>query len=127
MQILIFTLEEKFFAIDIENIELIKEMGNITRVPLAPYYIKGIMSINGNIITVVDMKEILSLSKNNLERNIILFNINKEKIGLTVDRALEVIEINKEKIELIEDNIFLYGVVEVNGEKISIIDTNYII
>ncbi|GAA0686113.1 MULTISPECIES: chemotaxis protein CheW [Clostridium] len=127
MQILIFTLEEKLFALDIENIELIKDTGDITRVPLAPYYIKGIIGLNGNIITVLDIKAILSLSKDNIEKNIIIFNVDKEKMGITVDKALEIVEIDKEKIELIQNNIFLCGVVEVKEKKISIINTNCII
>lgn len=125
MQILTFILEEKLFAIKTKNVSLIREVVNITRVPSAPYYIKGIMDSNGNIITVIDMKSLLSLKKGNSEKNIVIFDA--EKVGIAVDKALEVVEVDENKIELCEENKFIYGIVEVKGKKVSIINTDNII
>lgn len=127
MQILTVILEEKLFAIKTKNVSLIREVVNITRVPSAPYYIKGIMDSNGNIITVIDMKSLLSLKKGNSEKNIVIFDAEKEKAGIAVDKALEVVEVDENKIELCEENKFIYGIVEVKGKKVSIINTDNII
>lgn len=127
MQILTVSLEEEIFAIDIKKIKLIREIVNITRVPSAPGYIKGIMDSAGNIITVIDMKFLLDIDNKNSEKNIVIFNAEKEKVGIAVDKALEVLEVDEDKIEVYEGNKFLYGIAEVKGKKVFIINTDNII
>lgn len=127
MNILIVALEEELFAINTENIELIRLIGDITRVPSAPYYIKGITYSNGNIITVMNMKALLSINSCKDEKNIIIVNVDKEKIGIAVDKALEIITVDIEKIEEIKNNKFIYGFTEIKGKKIFIINTKKII
>lgn len=127
MQILTVSLEEEIFAIDIKKIKLIREIVNITRVPSAPGYIKGIMDSAGNIITVIDMKVLLDIDNKNSEKNIVIFNAEKEKVGIAVDKALEVLEVDEDKIEVYEENKFLYGIAEVKGKKVFIINTDNII
>ncbi|MCI6276651.1 MAG: chemotaxis protein CheW [Clostridium sp.] len=121
------SLEEEIFAIDIKKIKLIREIVNITRVPSAPGYIKGIMDSAGNIITVIDMKFLLDIDNKNSEKNIVIFNAEKEKVGIAVDKALEVLEVDEDKIEVYEGNKFLYGIAEVKEKKVFIINTDNII
>ncbi|MDY5097849.1 chemotaxis protein CheW [Clostridium sp.] len=127
MRILMVSLEEEIFAIDIKKIKLIREIVNITRVPSAPGYIKGIMDSAGNIITVIDMKFLLDIDNKNSEKNIVIFNAEKEKVGIAVDKALEVLEVDEDKIEVYEGNKFLYGIAEVKEKKVFIINTDNII
>ena len=127
MLILTVSLEEEIFAIDIKKIKLIREIVNITRVPSAPGYIKGIMDSAGNIITVIDMKFLLDIDNKNSEKNIVIFNAEKEKVGIAVDKALEVLEVDEDKIEVYEGNKFLYGIAEVKEKKVFIINTDNII
>lgn len=127
MRILTVSLEEEIFAIDIKKIKLIREIVNITRVPSAPGYIKGIMDSAGNIITVIDMKFLLDIDNKNSEKNIVIFNAEKEKVGIAVDKALEVLEVDEDKIEVYEGNKFLYGIAEVKEKKVFIINTDNII
>ena len=55
-QYLTFTLEREFFALDIASVREVLELGNVTRVPRTPEYIRGVINLRGRAVPVVDLK-----------------------------------------------------------------------
>jgi len=81
------------YGIDISNIQEINKLTDATPVPLAPEYVKGILNLRGQIITVVDVAKKLGLPSENdvcRQRNMIVLFEN-EFIGLLVDRIGDVL------------------------------------
>lgn len=104
MQVVIFTLGEEKFAFETRLIYGIEKIMSITKVPKSPYYIKGLVNLRGNIISIVDLKAYLDIDWTAEEENIVIVETGDERIGLLVDNVYEVIEVDNDMIEKINDN-----------------------
>jgi purine-binding chemotaxis protein CheW len=79
----------------------------MTYVPQAPEYVKGIVNLRGNIVTIIDLGKKLGLSATKVSdecRNIIV-DSNDEYIGLLVEKVKDVIRTNSDDIESPPKNI----------------------
>ncbi|CCJ33780.1 MULTISPECIES: chemotaxis protein CheW [Caloramator] len=123
MQIVIFTLGNEKFALDTKLVHGIEKMMSITKVPNAPYYVKGLINLRGSIITVVDLKTLLNKQNKDQEENIIIVEINQEKIGLIVNKVDEVIEIENDKIEKpVENNSYIKGIINLKEYIVTLLE-----
>jgi purine-binding chemotaxis protein CheW len=98
---LTFKLGTEIFAIEISYVTEINNLLPITAIPDSPVYIKGIISLRGKIIPVIDMR--LKFRKEPAEYNdrtcIIILNIDDIQVGLIVDNVAEVLNISDDNIE----------------------------
>lgn len=126
MQIVIFKLDEEYFAVETSSVQGINDMMEITKVPKAPVYIKGLINLRGSIISLVDLNLLVNNKSNVKEQaNIIILNIGEEQIGITVDCVQEVIEIDENDIKRIEnDTVQPYnrGIVTIGDRIVTIIN-----
>lgn len=99
--IIAFKLGEEEYGVDVSQIQEIVKMRDITRVPKAPYYIRGVMNLRGNVIPVIDLRKRFSLpfKETTDQSRIIVFDIKGVKFGIVVDAVSEVIRLPKENIE----------------------------
>lgn len=96
-----FYVGDALFGMDILKVQEINKLLDMTEVPLAPDYVKGILNLRGQIVTVIDLGSKLELSENEMgndTRNIIV-NSNGEYIGLLVDRIGDVERTDEQRIE----------------------------
>ena len=101
MEVNTFYIGDYLFGIDINLVQEINPHLDYTPVPHAPFHIKGVMNLRGKIVTVIDMREVLSLKKkdiSNEQRNIIIES-EGELIGLIVDKISDVMDLNTSLIE----------------------------
>ena len=104
MQIIVFNLGNEKFALETKYIHGIEKMMAYTSVPLSPNYIKGLINLRGNIITIIDLRAYLNMEYIQKEENIIVVQIDEEKIGFIVDSVHEVIEVSEDIIEKLDNN-----------------------
>lgn len=99
----VFKLENEEYGIDILRVKEIKEVLNITRVPKAAPFVKGVINLRGEVIPIVDLRKKFNLPKaENIEKKnsrIIFISMDEMNVGLMVDTSSEVLEINNEAIE----------------------------
>ncbi len=55
-QVLTFSLGDDLFAIDVLRVQEIRGFSDVTPVPTAPAYVKGIMNLRGTVIPVMDLR-----------------------------------------------------------------------
>lgn len=123
MQIVVFTLGKEKFALETRLVDGIEKMLSITRVPTAPYYIKGLANLRGNIISIIDLKAYLSMEKSQKEENVIILEAGEERIGLMVDEVNEVVEITNDMIERVSDSTgFTKGVVNFDNGIVTLLE-----
>lgn len=104
-QFLTFVLNNEVYGINILNIREIIDYGNITKVPMMPDFIAGVINLRGNVVPVVDLS--LRFSKNSeawtKRSSIVILEVEYEEqsiaIGVTVDVVNEVLDINLSEIE----------------------------
>lgn len=112
MQIAIFTLGNEKFALETQLIDGIEKVLNITRVPNAKAYIRGLANLRGNVITIIDLKKYLNMENIMNEENVIILQSNDERIGLMVDSVHEVVEITPDMLEKSNDSVdYIKGIV----------------
>lgn len=102
-----FYVGDSLCGMDILKVQEINKLLEMTEVPLAPDYVRGILNLRGQIVTVIDLGSKLSLSDTETTgdtRNIIV-NSNGEYIGLLVDRIGDVERTEEDKIESPPANI----------------------
>lgn len=117
-------------GIDILKVQEINKLNQMTPVPLAPAFVKGILNLRGQIVTVVDVAERLgfrSRSPEVLRRNVIV-RFENESFALLVDRIGDVYRAERASIQSpptsAADNRgpYLEGVLETENELISILN-----
>jgi len=102
-----FYVGNALFGMDILKVQEINKSLDMTSVPQAPEYVKGILNLRGQIVTIIDLGIKLGLSKIEIgpeTRNIIV-NSKNEYIGLLVDKIGDVERTSEDKIEAPPANI----------------------
>ncbi|KYZ77273.1 chemotaxis protein CheW [Anaerosporomusa subterranea] len=100
-QLVVFKLDKEEYGISILQVQEIKRMTDITRVPHTPDYIKGVINLRGSVLPVLDLKKRLGLPNGEYTDNtrIIIVNLHDMAVGLIVDGVSEVTAMGTEQIE----------------------------
>ncbi len=95
LQLVTFEIGEEEYAIDILKVQEINKQLEITQIPNAPYYVKGIINLRGTVLPIVDLRTKLGITpkENDSETRIIVVELNDSKIGFIVDKVNEVLRI----------------------------------
>lgn len=106
-QFVIFGLENEEYGIDILRVKEIKEMMNITRVPKAANFVRGVINLRGEVIPVIDLRKKFNLPDGIEGENtrIIIVSVDDITVGLIVDASSEVTEISSDAIEAAPDGV----------------------
>lgn len=129
-QFVIFKLENEEYGIDILRVKEIKEMMNITRVPKAAYYVRGVINLRGEVIPVIDLRKMFSLNEGEENENtrIIIVSVDDIIVGLIADYSSEVVELSSDDIEEapevvgIVDQGYISGIGKVGERLIILLD-----
>lgn len=125
-----FFLDREEYGVDVRLVQEIIRVSEITQVPRAPEFIRGVINLRGRIIPVVDLKRKLGLGEFALQRasRIVVVKLRERLIGLLVDGAsqvlkvpLSVIEAAPEEVVQIDQN-FIRGVAKLEGRLIILVD-----
>lgn len=131
-----FRLGEELFAANASKVINILEMCNITAIPKAPEYMKGIINLRGAVLPVIDLRQKLGMPAYNKTPNtcIIVLDITVDNesllIGAIVDGVKAVIEIDKEKLMETPSiggkykSEFILGIARINEEFIMVLDVD---
>ena len=86
-------LNHDFYCVSLQYVKEILKDVPITKVPGTPRAVAGIMNLRGDYITVIDLKELLSLpNENNNSGSIITIEVNDIKIALLIDKINEIFD-----------------------------------
>ncbi|MCF6150132.1 MAG: purine-binding chemotaxis protein CheW [Candidatus Kuenenia sp.] len=89
------------YGIAILKVKEIMGIMNITPVPQAPGYVKGVINLRGKVIPIVDLRSKFGMPEKDhtQETCIIVVEVEKVLTGIIVDTVSEVIDINGSDIE----------------------------
>ena len=131
MQVVVFKVNEEQFAVEASQVQSINDMMEITKVPKSDGYIKGLINLRGNIISLLDINLLLDIEKSTEQQeNIIILNLQEESVGVTVDQVDEVLEIEENLIEKIENDrnkTYIKGVINFKDRIVTLIDIEKLI
>ena len=86
-QILVFTLDELSFALQLPTVVRVIHAVEVRRLPKAPEIISGIINVQGQIIPVIDIRRRFRLTEKEIELDdrMIIADTGKRKVALFVD------------------------------------------
>ena len=132
-QYIVVKLDNEQYGIDISFIDNIVRLQQITRVPKAQHFFKGVINLRGEIIPVMSIRRKFDLEDKeytNATRIIIVKPESNAKIGILVDEVREVVTLEESSIEKAvydEQGVNLIGVGKYNDTLISLLNIQGII
>ena len=129
-QLVIFSLAEESYGVDIGKVSGIERMQNITKVPRTNDSVVGVINLRGRVIPVVDLRKIfyLPLSEETKDTRIVVVDINGQPIGCLVDAVTEVLRIPADSVEPPSSVIgsgeseYLLGIAKLENRMIILLD-----
>ena len=87
IQVVAFKLRKEEYGFSILNVQEIKGLTDITRVPFAPDFIKGVINLRGSVLPVIDLKKRLGLQQEPYtdSTRIVIVQIDDISVGMIVD------------------------------------------
>lgn len=102
---LTFTLDDEFFAIDINSVREIQDVTDITRIPESQQYMRGVVNLRGSAVPVLDIKLKFGMKRteHTINTRIIIMSLirndSEQPVGVLADSVKEVQEIEDKDIE----------------------------
>jgi purine-binding chemotaxis protein CheW len=126
-----FFLSGEEYGVDVRLVQEIIRVSEITQVPRAPGFIKGVINLRGRIIPVVDLKRKLGLGEVSAEARtsrIVVVKVKDRLVGLLVDGASQVLKVPVASIEAAPEEVveidanYLRGVAKLEDRLIILMD-----
>lgn len=96
-----FGLEGDTYALPVAHVREILRLAEITRVPHAPFPVRGVTTVRGRVIPVVDLRQRLAFPERPLDpaQRVLVTHCRGRLIGLLVDGVRQVVELAPSRIQ----------------------------
>ena len=130
----------EMYAVSIDSVREILEVGRLTALPMTPDFVHGVMNLRGSVVPVVDLSARFGRNKTDVSRRtcIVIIEVqggdeSKLDVGVVVDSVSEVLEIPRGEIEpppafgakIRVD--FIHGMGKVAGKFVIILDADKVL
>jgi len=114
-QLVVFTLDERYYALDLSVVERTERMVDVTPLPQAPDIVAGIIDVRGKIIPVLNIRKRFRLPERPpaLSDQLLIARTERRTIAFAVDTVCGVVEHSEQ--EIIEPASVLPGIEYVKG------------
>ena len=133
-QVVAFKLLDEEYGVSILNVQEIRNLTDITRVPFAADFIKGVINLRGSVLPVIDLKQRLGLAETPYtdSTRIVTVTVDELHVGMLVDAVTEVMTIDNKRIDSkkainAKDTRFLSGIGNVEGRLIIMLNLEEIV
>lgn len=140
-QYLCLAVGRETYAVGIDMVREILEVGRMTPLPLTPEFVRGVMNLRGAVVPVIDIKARFGAEPAVIGRRssvVIVETDHKDQdgplvVGVLVDGVSEVLEIADQDIEPVPalgtrvPREFLQGMAKAKGTLLSIMDADRIL
>jgi purine-binding chemotaxis protein CheW len=126
-----FFLDGLRFGVDVQKVQEVVPYQEMTRVPLAPPTVRGLLNLRGQIVTGIDLRRRLELAERpagSLPMNVVLRG-EDSPVSFLVDDVGEVIEVTADSCERPPDTLqgrardLIQGVYPLPDELLLVLDT----
>jgi len=129
VQVVSFKVEQENYGVHIKEVQEIIRMPEVTHLPQADDYIKGIINLRGNIIPIINMRTRFHMGKKEYTdiTRVIVLSIKDKLVGIIVDSVFKVLELKDVEIEDAPEIInelskkYIEGIGKVNDNMIIIL------
>ena len=135
LSLAVVSLNGKYFGLDLDVVREFIKIGKITPIPCTPDYVIGNMNLRGEILTLVDISQPLSLQANNTKQltKAVVINVDDIVAGIAVEEVFDVIYVSSTEIKPIPIAVerstaeYLQGMTTYLDQPLNIIDLSKLI
>lgn len=100
-QIVSFKLADEEYGLDIMKVQEIILIGQITQMPQAPDFVRGLINLRGHVIPIIDLRKRFGFpdAEKSESQRIIVVNVGKRTMGIVVDEVDQVLRVKAEDVE----------------------------
>ena len=125
-----FFLAGEEYGVEVRQVQEIRRVTEITSVPRAPEFIRGVINLRGRILPVLDLRRRLGLGEVATDRaaRIVVVRIKDRLLGLLVDGASQVLKVKVSQVEpppeevLQQGGDYIRGVAKLDDRLIILVD-----
>lgn len=130
-----FYVKDLFFGIEVLQVQEVLRYQEMTRVPLAPELVEGLINLRGQIVTAIDMRRRLKLaprSTNETPMNMVVRS-DDGAVSLLVDEIGDVLSVRSDDYEPSPENAprdlreTISGVYKLEGKLMLVLDTERVL
>jgi purine-binding chemotaxis protein CheW len=127
-----FYLDKYLFGIELLKVQEVMQQLELTEVPLAPFVVRGLMNLRGQIVTAVDLRRQLELPERPADKapmNVVV-KTGEDAVSLLVDEIGDVVEVGEETFEPPPETLrgtvraAILGVHKLDKQLMHVLDTN---
>lgn len=126
-----FFMKDLFFGIEVHKVQEVLRSQEMTRVPLAPAVLRGLINLRGQIVAAIDMRQRLSLGPRTADQEPMNMIVRAEDgaVSLLVDEIGDVIDVVSESYEPVPETMaphlkqLVEGVYKLDGRLLLVLDT----
>jgi purine-binding chemotaxis protein CheW len=134
-QLCTFTLGDFFFGVDVLKVQEIIRHQEMTRVPLAPEAIRGLINLRGQIVTALDLRSRLGLPPRSasLPPTNVVIHTPDGPVSLLVDEIGDVVEVDAAGLTRAPDTVrgtarqVITGVFRLKERLLILLDTTKVV
>ena len=135
MQVVAFKLRDEEYGVNIFQVQEINDMSDITRVPFAASFIKGVINQRGSVMPVIDLKKRLGIEETPYTKSsrIVTVIVGDLQVGMLVDAVTEVLTIRSKLVDpkkTVSDKAmekFLSGIGNIDGRLVTMLNLEEIV
>ena len=135
MQVVAFKLRDEEYGVNIFQVQDINGMSDITRVPFAASFIKGVINQRGSVLPVIDLKKRLGIEETpyTSTARIVTVIVGDLQVGMLVDAVTEVLTIRSKLVDpkkTVSDKAmekFLSGIGNLDGRLVTMLNLEEIV
>ncbi|MEI8371703.1 MAG: chemotaxis protein CheW [Planctomycetota bacterium] len=127
-------LDKIEFGLDINSVQEIVRLPQITPVPKAPSYVEGVANLRGNVLPIINLRSRFGMkaSDNPANNRVVVVELNGKPTGMIVDAVREVMHVSPKDVEdapvVVQgvDGKFLSGIVKLDSGRrlVMLLDQN---
>ena len=131
-QLATFRLDGDLYGIEVEHVQEVLRSQSITRVPLAPPAVAGLINLRGQVVTAIELRERLGrpARPEGEEAVVIVVRLHGEAVSLLVDSIADVVDVDLRDFEAPPDTLdgaardLIRGAYKLSGQLLLALDVN---
>jgi purine-binding chemotaxis protein CheW len=128
-QVLLFSVADNLYCIDSSHVDQILRVPDVTHIPMAPKIVRGMSSVKGSMVTIIDTRYLLNKDKfipmDSQKCRIVTLEIDGVYIALLVEEIRSNVILDEENIEhKSSDTELICGILNIGEDLVHLIDTD---
>ena len=100
-EVLVFTLDDEEYGVDILKVVEIRSFEGVTPIPGAPAYVKGMLNLRGRVVPIVDLRIRFGRAHPRYDELtvVVVLHVGRRTVGMVVDGVSDVMELHAGEIQ----------------------------